>query len=297
MNIDLLDIKKCRYIVVVAEELSFSKAAERLNMAQPPLSQQVKNIESRLGLQIFERSTRSVNLTMEGKKIVTIVKGLLESHQAIAETLKNIENRPLALGAIPLAFDAFLSERMAYLHKENSDIVINLQEGNTKELLTACDKDLLDAAVVRLHEHDLPRHQVYKLKQEDYVAVYPKSWNVDLAKQTVCLSEFNDKPYISYPRKIQPELFDKIASEFEKVKSEPCSTQQVKSKAVTMSLVANNLGFAIVPFSIVKRFKDDVDFAFIEQSLPSVDYYLYCKKFDSNEKMKRLMALLKSTEI
>ena len=293
MNIDWLDIKKCRYIVVLAEELSFSRAAKRLNMAQPPLSQQVKNIESRLGLKIFERSTRSVSLTFEGKKIITIAKELLKSHQAIGETLRSIENRPLLLGAIPLSFDAFLSEKIAFLNQENSNLAINLKEGSSQELIQACDNNLIDAAIVRLYQHDLSEHKIYQLKQENYVVVYPKSWNISQTKQTVCLSAFHGKPYISYPRTIQPDLFDNIANEFNKIKCQPSYVQQVKSKAVTMSLVANHVGFAIVPFSIVKRFKEVVNFAHTKQTLPSVDYFLYCNHLQSNKNLKQLLAILK----
>ena len=135
MNIDWLDIKKLRYLVTVAEELSFSAAARKLHMAQPPLSQQIKKIEQRLGFDIFDRSTRKVVLTRRGAVIITYAKNVLVSHQQFALELNQTSNLPLKLGVISLAFDAFISQGLANFVKANKATVIDLVEGASNHLI------------------------------------------------------------------------------------------------------------------------------------------------------------------
>ena len=122
---------------------------------------------------------------------------------------------------------------------------------------------------------------------------YPEDWVLPNDTDNLCLSLFHKRPYISYPRSMQPQLYDQIEKTFNAVGLKPGCVQRVNSKAVTMSLVASGVGFAIVPQSSVKRFKNVVKSAPIKQSLPSVDYYLYCKYIENHEPLKALLKLLK----
>ena len=295
MNIDWLDIKKLRYLVTVAEELSFSAAARKLHMAQPPLSQQIKKIELRLGFDIFDRSTRKVVLTRRGAMIITYAKNVLVSHQQFALELSQTSNLPLKLGVSSLAFDAFISQGLANFVKANKATAIDLVEGSSNHLMAQVDDNKLDGAVVRLFKPQRDNADLFLLFQEPYVVAYPKSWQFESKDKKVCLTQLHGREYISYPRELHPLLYDEIERVFAQNGCQPNMVLEIKSKAATLSLVASGLGFAIVPKSIAKRFDNRVNYFEIEQALPSVDYYLYCKSPQSHPLLRALLKSLKET--
>ncbi|KAF7781115.1 hypothetical protein PRUB_b0234 [Pseudoalteromonas rubra] len=294
MNIDWFDLRKLRYLVTVAQELSFSKAARRLNMAQPPLSQQIKKIEQQLGFTVFERSTRQVSLTRRGERLIQHADKVLESHYALMRYLgaeQSSELLPLRLGAIGLAIDVLIAPRIAPFHQQHPDYLIDLEEGTTQQLISQCHAQLLDAAVIRLHQHALSDEHLYLLKKEPYVLAVPRAWQLTAAE--LCLSALARKPYISYPRDLHPELYDEINQAFAIAHVRPKLVQQVKTKSATLALVANQVGFAIVPASLSEPDNKHIDFIPIKQALPSVDYYLYCRDLERHPGLRALLRLLK----
>lgn len=295
MDINQLDLKKLKYLVTVAQELNFSRAAERLNIAQPPLSQQIKKIEESFNIQLFERSTRQVKLTPQGERIVQQAGRVLEAHSELMLYIRaqsDVDNAPLRLGAIGLAIDVLIAPRMMAFRQLRPNDVIHLEEGTTQQLLAKCHNKLIDAAVIRLHEMNLPEEHLYLLKREPYVLAVPKSWSE--FGDHVCLSQLKDKPYIGYPRELHPELYDEIYAVFDSVGVTPKLVQKVRTKSATLALVANQIGCAIVPKSLSSKYQQDIHFASIEQGLPTVDYYFYCQDKRLHPGIADLIKLLKS---
>ncbi|KZX01659.1 hypothetical protein JL49_04725 [Pseudoalteromonas luteoviolacea] len=136
MNLNWLDIKKLNYVVAVAEELSFSRAALRLHMSQPPLSQQIGLIENNLGMALFERSTRArvVTLTVFGKLFVEKAKRVLAAHAELGECVSASQKGtelPLKIGCISLAFEALMSDGMAMLQAQQPYLELVIEEGSS----------------------------------------------------------------------------------------------------------------------------------------------------------------------
>ncbi|WMN60711.1 LysR family transcriptional regulator [Pseudoalteromonas xiamenensis] len=295
MDINKLDLKKLKYLVTVAQELSFSRAAERLNIAQPPLSQQIKKIEESFNIKLFERSTRQVKLTAQGERIVQQAGRVLEAHSELMQYIRSqsdVDNAPLRLGAIGLAIDVLIAPRMMAFRQRRPNDVIQLEEGTTQQLLTQCHNKLIDAAVIRLHEMNLPEEHLYLLKREAYVLAVPKSWSE--FGEHVCLSQLKGKPYIGYPRELHPELYDEIYAVLDSVGVMPKLVQKVRTKSATLALVANQIGCAIVPKSLSTKYQQDIHFAYIEQALPTVDYYFYCQDKRLHPGMADLIKVLKT---
>ena len=282
MNIDWLDLKKLKYIVTVAQELSFSRAADKLYMSQPPLSQQIKKVEEQLGEEIFDRSTRSVSLTNFGKRFVKQAQCVLETHGQLGDFLNAHQQGvllPLRLGSIALAYDAFFAELLTRFVDKHPKIEINLEEGSSQSLITGCESGRLDAAIVRLHAPKFAIEKLTLLHSEHYVLALPKQWCVELnVSQSMSLGQLKDQPYISYPRRLQPELYDAIDTVFLECGQRPNISQKVYTKATTLALVKAGLGFAIVPSSLALSNDSDIYFAEIVEPLPQVDFYLYRSK-------------------
>ncbi|KZN67852.1 LysR family transcriptional regulator [Pseudoalteromonas luteoviolacea] len=296
MNINWLDIKKLSYVVAVAEELSFSRAALRLHMSQPPLSQQIRLIENNLGMALFERSTRTVTLTIFGKLFVEKAKQVLAAHAELGECVSASQKGtelPLKIGCISLAFEALMSDGMATLQAQQPYLELVIEEGSSPELLAQCDAKQLHGAIIRAHAPDLPRSSLRHLKSEKYVLACPKQWRLTATSASIKI--LNGRPFIHYPKQVQPKLHAAIEQVFTDAQAQMNVVQEVKTKSTTLSLVAAGLGAAIVPQSMSSKYHQQVDFIEIEEHLPSVDYYLYSADWQAHSGLEALYGVLNNT--
>ncbi|ESP92682.1 transcriptional regulator [Pseudoalteromonas luteoviolacea 2ta16] len=293
MNINWMDIKKLNYVVTVAQELSFSRAAQKLHMSQPPLSQQIRQIEQYLGMPLFERSTRSVSLTTFGALFVSKAQRVLAAHNDLGECVKSFQNgvqQPIKLGCIGLAFEALMAKKMAILSECSPKLDLALEEGSSAELVARCQSGQLHGAIIRLFAPDLPAENIHYLCSERYVFACPKQWHLESTVSSI--KALCGKPFIHYPKALQPKLHEAIEEVFHQAKATMNVVQEVKTKSTTLSLVAAGLGFAIVPQSMMNKYQSQVDFIAIEEHLPSVDYYLYCQDWQVHHQIKNLYQLL-----
>ncbi|OCQ20914.1 hypothetical protein A7985_14060 [Pseudoalteromonas luteoviolacea] len=296
MNINWLDIKKLNYVVAVAEELSFSRAALRLHMSQPPLSQQIRLIENHLGMALFERSTRTVTLTVFGTLFVEKAKRVLAAHAELGECVsasKKGTELPLKIGCISLAFEALMSDGMALLQAHQPYLDLIIEEGTSAELISLCDAQQLHGAIIRAHAPDLSPLTLRHLKSEKYILACPKQWLLTASSASIQL--LNGRPFIHYPKRVQPKLHEAIEQVFNDAQAQMNVVQEVKTKSTTLSLVAAGLGAAIVPESMRSKYQQQVDFIEIEEHLPSVDYYLYSADWEAHHGLEALYKVLRNT--
>lgn len=297
MNINWMDIKKLHYVVTVAQELSFSRAALKLHMSQPPLSQQIRQIENHLGMALFERSTRSVSLTPFGVLFVAKAQRVIAAHTELGECVQSFQTgiqQPIKLGCIGLAFEALVAKKMAILSGHSPKLNVVLEEGTSAELVARCQSGQLHGAIIRLFDPELPTKDIHYLSSEHYVFACPKQWLIE--DKSTSIKTFCGKPFIHYPKALQPKLHEKIEAVFSQAKAQMNVIQEVKTKSTTLSLVAAGMGFAIVPQSMMNKYASEVDFIEITEHLPSVDYYLYCQDWQVHERMNTLYEVFKSPE-
>jgi len=298
MSIDRLDLRKLNYIITVADELSFSSAAKKLHISQPPLSQQIKLVETEVGFSIFNRTTRNVTLTKAGKFFVEQARIVLASHNNLIDFLSAYKQgniQPLRIGSIGLAYEAFLASSLHDFIECQPNIELHIEEGTTKELLSRCQAGLIDAAVIRLHNSDIPKSQLIALHSEDYVIAIPKIWGFNQAK--ISLADLSKQPYIGYPRESQPLLYDAIESAFLRSGKRANIVQKVKTKGTTLALVKAGIGFAIVPRSLADTNKAAIHYAEIDESLPQVEFFLYHNKTQLHPAIVHLVSSIKNNGV
>jgi len=136
MNVSQLSLRDIEYIVAVGDELHFGRAANRLNVSQPTLSEQIKKLETHLELKIFERSKRSVQLTEQGTELIVIGKKILMEAQAFISLAKN-KKHPLVgefhLGAIATVGPYYLPYIIGPLRKSYPQLELIIEEGQTDD--------------------------------------------------------------------------------------------------------------------------------------------------------------------
>ena len=193
MNTSQLSLRDLEYIVTVGEELHFGKAAQRLAVSQPTLSEQIKKLETLLEVRIFERSKRQVQLTPQGSELVEAGKKILREAQTFLKLAQN-KRHPLTgefhLGAISTVGPYFLPYLIAPLRKAYPELQLIIHEGHTEELLRLLDNGELNA-VLASRTFDESSYRVYTLYHEPFWLAAPSDMELKLKNGKVSIKDID----------------------------------------------------------------------------------------------------------
>ena len=147
-----MNLKQLEYFIAVAEEKQVTAAAKRLNIAQPPLSYQLKQLEKELGVQLLKRTAHGVQLTPAGSTLAEYAKQIVDLTKITEYKVKNIDQGflgTLRIGATSTSGGVLPNDQAAELIKAYPGVKFELSEGNTYQLLDLLNKNLIDVAVLR----------------------------------------------------------------------------------------------------------------------------------------------------
>nr|BAD11151.1 putative LysR -type regulator [Arthrobacter sp. BA-5-17] len=242
-----METRHLRYFVAVAEERHFGRAAARLHMAQPPLSQQIKQLEEQLGTQLLVRSTRKVELTAAGEL-------LLERGRRILEDLDSLESDVSRVGAgihgvLRVGFTGSATYRlMPQIVREAKEkmpgLLLNVQgEMLTPQLVAGLDDHSLDVAVLRPPVRS-PSLQLKFLEHDELVVVLPD--DSPLAEfGTLSLKQLADEPFVAYP--MNSAVSGIFVDACRAAGFYPRIVQEAKETSTLLSFVAAGAGVALIP--------------------------------------------------
>src|ERR1700732_1561337 len=203
-HIDIMELRRLRYFVAVAEELSFTRAAERLHIAQPPLSIQIRALEQEIGAQLFDRDQRHVYLTQAGKHLLDRARRILESVEAAKAEVRCAalgEVGALNLGyASSAMFTSSLTRAIKQFQSGFPHVLLTLHEMTSVDQLNGLHYRTLDAGILR--KSDVPAPSGI-LIEEWYRAPLVAAMANDhplAKKRAIRISDLRDQPLIMYPR-------------------------------------------------------------------------------------------------
>jgi len=245
-----IEIRQLRYIVALAEERSFTRAALREHIAQPALSQQIQRLEQEVGLALVERTTRRVTITEAGELLVARARRILaelDSAHDELENLRGIQTGHVTVGAMHTMGPVDISAALARYHKRHPRVELTVREHASEELADLLRLDKLDLAFLsvteRVESHGLALHQ---LVSEELVATVPSDHPL-AGRARIRMAELAREQFISYREGARlRELLEEgaRATGFEpNVKFESNESQRIRA------LVARGLGVAILPHS------------------------------------------------
>jgi DNA-binding transcriptional LysR family regulator len=269
-----MELRVLKYFVAVAEELHFGRAAQRLHISQPPLSQQIKSLEQELGAELFMRSSRRVELTPAGRVLLDKARTLLALADAAAEEVGRVAaglEGTLRLGFVTPAMDGPLSGVLAKYKQTKPGVRLELKEASSLDQLNDLRSGHLDVAIVRSkHGQDMSGLASKPFMREAYVIAMPKGH--DLAgKGSLGLKALDGRAFIFFSRDQGPKLHDRIMAAFERAGARPLISQEVLSKRTMLTLVAAGLGLALVPASSARAAGHDLVFRQVDDPLPLVE--------------------------
>jgi DNA-binding transcriptional LysR family regulator len=294
-----MELRHLRYFIAVAEEKHVTRAAERLGMQQPPLSQQIRALERELDVQLFRRKPRGVELTDAGLALLTNARAIL-SHidHAFATTKRTArgEQGRIAVGFTSSApFHPFVP-RIIRTYREAFPLVsLTLEEGGTIELIDDLRSERIDAAFIRTAIADQEGLAVDPLLQEAMVLALPRAHM--LARRTrkgVPLKALADETFIVYRRHSGPGLYDAILSACNAAGFSPRVGQEAPRIVSTLNLVAAGLGISLVPESLQRMRMDGVVFRGVAGvAQPKAPLYLASRRGETSAAVRRFLELVK----
>ncbi|HUN97640.1 MAG TPA: LysR substrate-binding domain-containing protein [Bradyrhizobium sp.] len=246
-----IELRQLRYFLAVAEHLNFTRAAEHMGIAQPPLSQHILALERQLQVKLFVRSRRNVALTREGEALVSYARQLSNTTQMAAELMRSIargEDGPLALGAIFSSIYALIPQIVPPFTRMYPRVKLHLQEMTISQQITALKDFRIDAGLLRGPIAD-PALEAISLFQEPFVAVVPS--NHDLAGEAaITLDQISCYPLIRiHPtanRDFSRRMFGALLDDGYKLDI----AQEVSDTHTLIGLVAAGVGVSLVPASL-----------------------------------------------
>lgn len=251
MDTTRMDLRQMRYVLAVAEELHFGRAAERLMIAQPPLSQQIKKLEGQIGVELFRRTKRRVEITAAGKAFVEEARRTLEQADTTVRAAQRAargEEGRLVIGYAGSAGYQVLPRVLTRFRRQYPGVDVQLREMTTGEQVTALLARRIDAGFVR-PPLDEPRLEVSVLMREDFVAVLPRSHRLARGRR-VALGRLAAEPFVLFPRHLGPRLYDPILAACQRAGFSPTVAQEAMHVPTIVSLVAAGVGVALLPDSV-----------------------------------------------
>jgi DNA-binding transcriptional LysR family regulator len=263
-----MDLKLIRQFVAVAEELHFGRAALRLNMAQPPLSQAIRRLEVDLGVELFDRSKRAVELTAAGRAFLPEARRTLMQAERARKTAQRAasETSDIRVGFIGPALYQALPGVLLTHRGAHPEVEVRLYERTTtNQILDVLNGDIDVGFVSGLTQH-IAGLATLVMERDAYLAAVPADW--DLARRdTIRLGDLADQPFISPPQQYAA-FFSEPLAMFQSVGIKPRVTQEAAQAATMLSLVSAGLGCTIMASGVTRTRPVNVKFLKIEDAPP-----------------------------
>ncbi len=266
----MIETRLLQQFIAVAEELHFSRAAQRLHMAQPPLSQAIRRLEREMGLALFERSNRRVALTPAGSAFLDSARQVLQSlDEGVAQTRRVAQGLEglLTLTFINIAPYAPLLRALRGFRLACPGVAFTLQEATTLEQLQALESGAADLGFLRTPGTTTPRLQFETLLREPICVALPAGHRLAGSAQ-IELALLKDEAFVASPRSLGPGFHDQLIALCQAAGFVPRVVQQARQMQTLIALVASGFGIALLPASLATGGLADVVFRPIAVDAP-----------------------------
>lgn len=295
-----MELRHLRYFVRVAEELSFRQAAERLSMAQPPLSRQIHNLETELGVLLFDRTKRNVQLTTAGQVFLGDAREILAHADRAARNARRAgrgELGQLTVGYTSLIHYPFVREVLRVYRSRYPGVELTLRDLVTIEQMQRLNTKTLDisfAAYASFALTSLDQQQLAHecILREPAVAVLPSDHRL-AGEKSISLVALAADPWIWFARTFDPTTYDYMMRLFENAGFRPMVAQEVNQALLSIDLVGAGMGVSLVPASAVPEDCDGVVYLSIADPSPTVEFDIVWRHDDTSPLVRAFLAVVR----
>jgi DNA-binding transcriptional LysR family regulator len=291
-----LELRQLRYFIAVAEELHFGKAAARLHMTQPPLSQTIQGLEELLGAPLFERTRRAVALTPAGAALLPEARRMLVQAGELPELVRRAaagEAGRLALAFVSSADYSVLPPFLRLYRAAYPQVQIALQEATSDLQVDDLLHARIDAGLVIPPLPDKARADLDYLKVLSEPLILAAPAGLLAPGGPVWLKEVPPTPLIIFPRPIAPALHDAILACFRAAGITPQIGQEAIQMQTIVGLVSAGMGLALVPQSVSNLMRPGVEYRALSDATPQVETGLAWRRDNPSPVLQGFLELLR----
>lgn len=260
-----MDMRQLRYFVAVARERNFSRAAELLHIAQPPLSRQIQQLEERLGATLIDRSQRPLVLTEAGRFFYEQASQIIARMDHVSDQTRKIaltHNELFIIGCVGSTLYGGIPDLVRRMRERWPELRIEIREMISMEQISALKEGRIDLGFgrVRLSDPDIER---IVLREERLVVAFPKGHPKSLSMEAIALREIEGEPLITYPSRPRPSFADQVLALYADLDVATGVVEEVREIQAALGLVAAAIGLCIIPAASQRQRPDDVCYRFL----------------------------------
>ena len=290
-----LELRQLRYFVVVARERNFTRAAEALRIAQPPLSRQIQQLEDELGVTLIERGSRPVRLTNGGRLLYEQAVQVLErveETKAIARRLQEAGRQRISFGFVPSTLYGYLPEVIRRYRGARPGVELTLLELTTLEQITALKEGRIDVGFGRIPFDD-PLVERRLLRNERLIAALPTGQSLLAQTGRLRLDDLAAEPLIVYPNAPRPSYADQVLTLYREHGLKPPVVHEVREVQTALGLVAAEAGVCLVPASVERLNRDNVLYRPLDEEKAVSPIIMSNRKGDKSPEITLILKLIR----
>ena len=277
-----MDLRRLRYFIAVAEELHFGRAARRLHISQPPLSQQIQTLERELGVPLFERAGHRVSLSDAGRELLPRARAVLSQAQAAKTAVQRVgrgESGMLEIGFTgSLPFTPVMPRVLHDFRSAYPGVRLQLRELSTREQIERLTEETLDVGFFRPTQHEKLELLETRVVLREPLLLALHADNPLSKRKCLPLAALAQEPFILYSRSVSTGLHDQILALCLKAGFTPRVAQEVHEMPTVIGLVAAGVGVALVAASMRQIHVPGVVFLPLAEAGASTDILLAWKR-------------------
>jgi DNA-binding transcriptional LysR family regulator len=274
---NLPELRQLRYFVAVAERLHFGRAAEALHMSQPPLSRAIRALEDELGVTLFVRSKRRVELTAAGARLLEETRRVTAQLERALHELRALGSGGggrLRLGFVSLADYGVLPDLLKSYKAAQPGVRLSLREMLSPDQAAALAAGELDFGLLLPPVAGSARLEHVVVQRERFLVALSSRHRLARGSARLALRELSGEPFVMIPRQIAPRLYDIVAQLAAQAGVSLNVAQEAIQMQTVVSLVSSGLGAAIVPASVAQLGRHGVAYRELADRHPRLDLWL-----------------------
>ncbi len=290
-----MELRQLRYFLAVVRERNFSRAAEVLHIAQPPLSRQIQQLEEELGVLLIDRSSRPLDLTEAGRFFYEQAGQILARTEHMREQTRKIgmsKRERYVIGCVGSTLYGGIPDLVRRMRRRWPDLDIEIRELMSTEQITALKERRIDVGFgrVRFNDREIER---LTLREERLVVAFPKGHPKSLSSEPIALAELEGEPLIVYPSAPRPSFADEILNMLTEQGISPGNVEEVREIQTALGIVAAGVSSCIIPAASQRQRPDDVCYRMIKDEKATSPIIMSFRRDDAKGRIEEIKQLIR----